>query len=74
MPKYNTGPISRNDGPPAGQMNFTQDSIEALHRRVLRLRDAGSAIPETVRLWQDSLHYSFQLMVRGLTAHAPWYP
>ena len=34
MPKYNTGPISHNDEPPAGQMNFTQDSIEALHRRV----------------------------------------
>ena len=35
MPKYNTGPISHNDEPQAEQMNFTQDSIEALHRRVL---------------------------------------
>ena len=35
MPKYNTGPISHNDETQAGQMNFTQESIEALHRRVL---------------------------------------
>ena len=35
MPKYNTGPISHYDEPQARQMNFTQDSIEALHRRVL---------------------------------------
>ena len=34
MPKYNTAPILHNDEPQAGQMNFTQDSIEALHRRV----------------------------------------
>ena len=45
MPKYNTGPISHNDEPQAGQMNFTQDSLEALHRRVL---SGHKVIPEAV--------------------------
>ena len=45
MPKYNTGPISHNDEPQAGQVNFTQDSIEALHRRVL---SGHMVIPEAV--------------------------
>ena len=44
------------------------------HMENLRLHDAGRSIPEKVRLLQDSLHNSFQFMLRGLTAHAPWYP
>ena len=45
MPKYNTGSILYNDEPQAEQMNFTQDSIEALHRRVL---SGDMVIPEAV--------------------------
>ena len=45
MPKYHNGPISHNDEPQAGQMNFAQDSIEELHRRVL---SGHMVIPEPV--------------------------
>ena len=45
MPKYNTGPISHNDETQAGQMNFTQDFIEALLRLVL---SGHVVIPEAV--------------------------
>ena len=47
MPKYNNGPISHNDEPQAAQMNFAQDSIEALHRRVL---SGHMVVPEPVVL------------------------
>ena len=45
MLKYNNGPISHNDEPSAGQMNFTQDSIEAPLRRV---PSGHMVIPEAV--------------------------
>ena len=45
--KCNTGHISHNDEPQARQINFTQDSIEALHRRVL---SGNMVIPEAVAL------------------------
>ena len=45
MQKYNTGHISHNDEPQAGQVNFTKDSIEAHHRRVL---SGHMVIPEAV--------------------------
>ena len=40
-----TGPCRTTDEPQAGQMNFTQNSIEALHRRVL---SGHMVIPEAV--------------------------
>ena len=40
-----SGHISHSEEPQAGQMNFTQDSIEALHRRVL---SGHMVIPEAV--------------------------
>ena len=45
MPRYNTGPISHNDEPSAVQVIFTQDNIEALHRRV---PSGHMVIPEAV--------------------------
>ena len=33
--EYNTRPIAHDDESPAGKMNSTQNSIEALHRRIL---------------------------------------
>ena len=46
--------------------------------RIRELNGAGSddsrADSETVRLSQESLHYSFQLKVRRPRAQAPLYP